>query len=471
MCDQSILIRKFYSFFVGFLLILMSSTVQAEIRPQGYEVSIFSGYWQGGRVVSDASYSGFALSYHISRLFSLEYQQGWIPTQVSGEIIESQSNQIIGDRRDVVINQGSFNLSLHLSPNRLTPYFNVGLGWMGVEEDTSLMSDVGIGARYFITPDLAIKLSFNMWIADYDLQSEPYEHFSAVVGVTYNFKGKRDIDQDGISNIDDRCPTMKEDADQFEDDDGCPEYDNDEDGIKDKDDKCPNEPEDKDKDRDEDGCPDVDDDEDGIVNSEDQCPNKAEDKDEFQDEDGCPDTDNDGDKILDSKDKCPNVAESMNGIKDEDGCPENDQDQDQIYDFADRCIKKKEVFNGFRDEDGCPDDVPDEIKAVLGHQTMMAFKKRKDKLKKNGKMKARFNEIARLVKKHTLKVSFKVAADHKKKSQALSEKRAQVLKEKLMERGVKASAIRVEGVGQKSLPQGSSSVKNWVWLELVVAKK
>ncbi len=61
--------------------------------------------------------------------------------------------------------------------------------------------------------------------------------------------------------------------DGFEDDDGCPDYDNDKDGIGDAADQCPNEPEDKDNFEDEDGCPDPDNDNDGILDVDDDCPN------------------------------------------------------------------------------------------------------------------------------------------------------------------------------------------------------
>ena len=53
---------------------------------------------------------------------------------------------------------------------------------------------------------------------------------------------------------------------------------------------------------DDDGCPDYDNDQDGLLDEVDQCPMEQEDKDGFEDEDGCPEPDNDGDTILDEKD-------------------------------------------------------------------------------------------------------------------------------------------------------------------------
>lgn len=98
-----------------------------------------------------------------------------------------------------------------------------------------------------------------------------------------------DPDKDGISKPADQCPDMAEDNDGFEDDDGCPDYDNDHDGIYD---------------------------------TQDKCPNEAEDPDGFQDNDGCPDYDNDNDGIADSLDKCPSQPETVNDYLDTDGCPD-----------------------------------------------------------------------------------------------------------------------------------------------------
>ena len=131
-----------------------------------------------------------------------------------------------------------------------------------------------------------------------------------------------DADGDGIPDSVDKCPNDPEDKDMFEDTDGCPDPDNDHDGIPDEADKCPLDPEDKDGFQDEDGCPDKDNDGDGIPDAIDKCPNEPEDKDGFQDLDGCPDPDNDGDGIPDVADKCPNEPETINGIQDDDGCPD-----------------------------------------------------------------------------------------------------------------------------------------------------
>ena len=188
-----------------------------------------------------------------------------------------------------------------------------------------------IGGRYEIIPGLHSGLSVGTGFTQG--YGNPDFRLSAMVG----YRGPsapaepppplpppppQDTDGDGLLDPVDACPNDPEDADGFEDEDGCPELDNDRDGINDPDDGCPNEPEDADAWEDEDGCPDPDNDADGILDPQDACPEEPEDIDSFEDEDGCPDPDNDGDGILDPVDQCPMEPETVNGQDDEDGCPD-----------------------------------------------------------------------------------------------------------------------------------------------------
>jgi OOP family OmpA-OmpF porin len=125
--------------------------------------------------------------------------------------------------------------------------------------------------------------------------------------------------------------------------------DRDGDGIPDDIDQCPDVAEDKDGFEDEDGCPDYDNDKDGIYDTQDECPNDPEDRDGFQDTDGCPDPDNDKDGICD-----PWVSEQGKQVK-----------YLKICKGSDQCPNQPETFNGFKDDDGCPDEKPQEIKQAM----------------------------------------------------------------------------------------------------------
>ena len=69
-------------------------------------------------------------------------------------------------------------------------------------------------------------------------------------------RGGLDEDHDGVADQHDQCPSVGEDRDGFEDDDGCPDADNDRDRVADVEDRCPNDPEMMNGFEDDDGCPD-----------------------------------------------------------------------------------------------------------------------------------------------------------------------------------------------------------------------
>jgi hypothetical protein len=195
-----------------------------------------------------------------------------------------------------------------------------------------------------------------------------------------------DADEDGIEDDKDQCPELAEDKDGFEDEDGCPDFDNDDDGVPDETDRCPKEKEDTDDFQDEDGCADPDNDGDGVLDAADACPNvagpkngprpgckdpdpdhdgilddkdkcpeQAEDVDGFQDDDGCPDPDNDGDGVLDAADSCPEQAGKPSAAPELNGCVLLDLDGDTFDDTADKCPDEPEDFDGVEDDDGCPE--------------------------------------------------------------------------------------------------------------------
>ena len=115
-----------------------------------------------------------------------------------------------------------------------------------------------------------------------------------------------DTDGDSIPDERDECPDAPEDADGFEDRDGCPEEQDAEEPQHVEAETCPGE-----------SCPDADQDDDGVLDTDDRCIAEVEDRDGFQDEDGCPDPDNDEDGSPDDVDRCPVEA----GPRDAHGCP------------------------------------------------------------------------------------------------------------------------------------------------------
>jgi outer membrane protein OmpA-like peptidoglycan-associated protein len=198
----------------------------------------------------------------------------------------------------------------------------------GIYQKNTKGYDVQLGVKFLVSDQVSINLTggshfpINDYLDDVTAGTSDDSYLSFLVGFSISPFFNSDADGDEISNKNDVCPEDKEDIDGFEDEDGCPDFDNDKDRINDNIDLCPNEAEDFDGWEDLDGCPDLDNDEDKIPDLLDRCPNAAEDIDGFEDKDGCPDSDNDNDGIPDALDKCPNEAEVLNGIDDDDGCPD-----------------------------------------------------------------------------------------------------------------------------------------------------
>lgn len=293
-----------------------------------------------------------------------------------------------------------------------------------------------------------------------------------------------DQDADGIPDDQDQCPTIAEDKDGFQDEDGCPDPDNDNDTIPDDRDKCPNEPEtvnnfqdddgcpDQIPDRDKDGIPDAEDkcpddggdvirykgpfygcpdrDKDGVPDKIDKCPDEKEDTDGFQDEDGCPDPDNDGDGVLDGEDQCIDVP----GTKENNGCPETDRDKDGIVDRLDKCPDKPENYNGYQDDDGCPDNKPTlvtqtatslEIKGTIEFAT--------DSNKIVGQKSFSILDAVASLLNHNVRIQQIEIGGHtddrgdKAHNTALSKGRAEAVAKYLESKGVRADRMAAQGYG------------------------
>ncbi len=262
-----------------------------------------------------------------------------------------------------------------------------------------------------------------------------------------------DPDMDGIDNTLDKCPDQPEDLDEFEDEDGCPEFDNDNDGIKDGYDSCPNDAEDKDNFRDDDGCPDLDHDEDGIKEPDDKCPDKAEDFDEFEDQDGCPEEDNDKDGIIDPDDFCPDEAEDKDQFEDDDGCPDVDNDGDGVPDTSDKCPDKAETLNGVKDDDGCPDKGKTLVvitEKQIELKEMIQFKKNSDEIRGDQSFEI-LNIVTGILRSNMkLRVSIEGHTDNRGKAsynRELSKKRADSVKRYLVSKGIAEDRLETAGWG------------------------
>ena len=167
-----------------------------------------------------------------------------------------------------------------------------------------------------------------------------------------------DTDKDGVSDLDDACPTTPGVRTNDPKTNGCPPPppDRDHDGVVDADDLCPDEPVGDHPDPKRPGCPAKDSDGDGVYDYEDLCVDTPAGAHPDPAKKGCPAMDSDGDGVFDYEDKCPTVPAGVHPETDPAklGCPKPDRDHDTVPDDVDACPDKPGAPSPDPKKNGCP---------------------------------------------------------------------------------------------------------------------
>ena len=316
----------------------------------------------------------------------------------------------------------SYSFMNAINSNKFDPYLGVGGGYTWVDEIGAGTLNGTLGLKYWVSEKLGIDVQ-----STYKHSFEDYlpKHFQHSVGVTFKFGGV-DTDGDGIYDQDDACP---EEA-GLEIFNGCPDSDND--GIQDSKDDCPNTA----GLAEFNGCPDGDGD--GVMDKDDKCPTVAGLKALM----GCPDADGDG--VADGDDNCPNES----GPAANNGCPWPDTDGDGILDKDDKCPSEA----GTAANNGCPEVKPTQevidtlnsyARTILFDTGKATFKKETDQVLQA--MVAIFKEYPKAdfaIQGHTDSVGSKSS------NQALSERRANAVRDYLIANGISAARLTAAGFGE-----------------------
>jgi len=309
-----------------------------------------------------------------------------------------------------------------IKSNSFDPYLGVGGGYTWVDDIGAGTLNGSLGLRYWFNEKLGVDVQ-----STYKHAFEDYLpiHFQHTLGLTFKFGGT-DTDGDGIYDKDDACP---EEA-GLEIFNGCPDSDND--GIQDSKDDCPNTA----GLAEFNGCPDSDGD--GVMDKDDKCPNEA----GLKALAGCPDADGDG--VADANDNCPNEA----GPAANNGCPWPDTDGDSVLDKDDNCPNEA----GAVANNGCPEVKPTEevVKALNTYARSILFDTGKDSFKSETDkvlqaMVVIFKEYPRAdfsIDGHTDSVGPKGS------NQALSERRANAVRDYLIANGIDADRLTAVGYGE-----------------------
>jgi OmpA-OmpF porin, OOP family len=187
-------------------------------------------------------------------------------------------------------------------------------------------------------------------------------------------------------------------------------------------------------------CPTLDDDGDGIPNGQDRCPLVK----GIAENHGCPDVDTDGDGVVDRFDKCPNDK----GPAENSGCPEVDSDKDGVPDRLDKCPNEP----GAVEYQGCPPPARAEIKTgTIALNEPVFFDTGKATLQRRSY--PLLDDVATVLTAHpeVSKIEIQGHTDNTgnaKKNLALSQARANAVKDYLVGKGVAPGRLTAKGYGQ-----------------------
>jgi OOP family OmpA-OmpF porin len=306
----------------------------------------------------------------------------------------------------------------------IDPYLGVGGGYTWVDAIGAGTLNGTLGVNFWVSEQVGINLN-----STYKHSFEDYlpKHFQHSVGVTFKFGGT-DTDGDGVYDQDDACP---EEA-GLEIFNGCPDSDND--GIQDSKDDCPNTA----GLAEFNGCPDADGD--GVVDKDDKCPTVAGLKALM----GCPDADGDG--VADGDDTCPNES----GPAANSGCPWPDTDGDSVLDKDDKCPNEA----GTVANNGCPvvKPTPEVVNALNTYARSILFDSGKASFQKQTDQ---VLQAMVVIFKEYPKANFGIeghtdSQGPKSSNQALSERRANAVRDYLIANGISAERLTAAGFGEDS---------------------
>ncbi|MEM9456932.1 MAG: OmpA family protein [Myxococcota bacterium] len=377
-------------------------------RLELYQVDRSLPDWGFRRFRGQSPEFGLRGAYFPLRMLGLEGELGLLPART-----ETRDQALLWNLRGHVVAQ--------LPWWSVTPFALAGVTALGVTSDRSVVgNDVDLGFHFgggikvFPTRRVAVRLDIRDTMTARRGVDRSVVHspeillgLSAVLGRSQPepIVAPADSDGDGLLDPNDRCPRIS----------GVVDYE---------------------------GCPIPDTDGDGLLDPEDRCVQTVG-VPEYQ---GCPIPDTDGDGLLDPNDHCVETA----GVTEYQGCPIPDTDSDGLLDPDDRCPADPETDNGYQDEDGCPDEIPLVIKQFTGiiegiyfrSNSATIFRKSRPQLDHAVEVLSDFPALRIEISGHTDDRSYSAH------NLDLSLRRAEAVKQYMVDAGIDASRIETRGAGE-----------------------
>jgi OmpA-OmpF porin, OOP family len=208
------------------------------------------------------------------------------------------------------------------------------------------------------------------------------------------------------------------------------------------------------------GCP-ADSDDDGVLDSDDLCPHAAMGSNPDPTKRGCAAADDDSDGIWNHEDNC--IALSALPVSDPErkGCPLPDKDNDSVGDSSDACPEKAGAPHPDPKKNGCPGlvQVKDGKLVIL---SPVFFASNKDKVLKKSFPVLTAVADALAAQPQIQKLRIEGHTDNQgnaAKNTALSQRRAQSVRQFLIEKGIAPERLTAEGYGPSQPIEDNKSSK------------
>ena len=377
------MIRALSALAATFAFLLPPSALAAQDSggwvPTGWEISPFVGVFDdrpefhpdgSSSVFVDPAkniFGGGHVAYNFASGLFVDAEGGYFPLDMrpeAGGVVDL----------DLVLFSAGVGYNIPLG-EQIQAFGVAGLGassWSpeGLDSETDLTLTYGGGARFSLTPRIALRAEARMHqvpdalantaaaLAGSALSKETFWGWGFTLGASFflSGSGSQDSDRDGVDDSSDACSDTPMGASV--DARGCA-LDSDRDGVADHADQCPSTPAGARVDGN--GCA-TDGDDDGVADGLDRCPSTR--AGAQVDGNGCA-TDGDRDGVPDGLDRCPNTRAGAR--VDGDGCA-LDGDRDGVPDGIDRCPDT--AAGSEVDETGCP---VSEIERELEEEGRLTF--------------------------------------------------------------------------------------------------
>lgn len=295
-------------------LIMSTTAAFGAVKEGSFSVTpLIGGYvFDGGETLDSTFLLGLRAGYNVTKHIGIEALYDYA----------TETDAKSGPAKDITMQRFGGQALYHFFPdNALVPYLAAGFSGVkfdgnGVNNDTHGTFDYGVGAKYFVTDDIALRGDLRHIIYRYD--SGTYNDMEYTLGAYFQFGGSKPAMKPVASTPEpaaEPTPAAKPAPAPVEEPVAEPikaaaapvavmaaPVDSDMDSVVDTMDKCPGTPAGVTVDAQ--GCP-VDSDNDGVADYLDKCP--ATPAGAAVNSDGCPlDSDNDG--VPDYLDKCPTTA-------------------------------------------------------------------------------------------------------------------------------------------------------------------